>query len=127
MRVWGLGILAIGALIAILQGWHHLWPLFHQAAGLALVGWLSGMAGLGLLVGRRKAQGRLRVGLGTMLAALGLALLAVPQDGQGLLTGLRLGYGGALLAILPHVWRIHRARATRESETVSLNVNKGVL
>lgn len=67
------------------------------------------MMGLALLVGRRKSGVKLRYGLGVVLAASGLALLAVAHDGQGILTGLRLGYGGALVAVLPHSYRTYRA------------------
>ncbi|NMP23915.1 hypothetical protein [Sulfobacillus harzensis] len=113
MRIWGLGILAIGALVAIVEGWSHLWPLLHQARGLALTGWILGLVGLALLVGRRKRGAKFRYALGLTLAAVGMALLAVPHDGQGLLTGLRLGYGGALLAVLPHSFRAYRSLASQ--------------
>lgn len=80
---------------------------------MALAGWLIGMMGLALLVGRRKGGAKLRYGLGVVLAATGMALLAVAHDGQGILTGLRLGYGGALLAVLPHSYRLYRGASLK--------------
>lgn len=127
MRVWSLAVLGLGGIIVAISGWNHLWPLFHRAGGLALVGWLLGMLGLALLVGRRKSSGPWRFGLGVICSALGMALLAVPHDGQGLLTGLRVGYGGALLAVLPHSFRLYRAaHSPREGRTFG-SVRKEVL
>lgn len=118
MRIWGLGILAVGAVVAVIEGWTHLWPLFHQAGPMAFAGWIMGLGGLALLVGRRRRRWRLRYGLGVVMAALGMAFLAIPHDGQGLLTGLRLGYGGALLAVLPHSFRVYRAAALARPENL---------
>lgn len=116
MRTWGLSLLTVAAVLLAWMGWHHLWPLLRHAASVALWGWMSGMAGIACLVGRRKVGGRWRFPLGLVLTALGLALLAVPEDGQGLLTGLRVGYVGAWLAVAPHSIRLYRSGPVREHE-----------
>ena len=116
MRTWGLSLLTAAAILLAWVGWHHLWPLLRQAASVALLGWISGMAGMTCLVGRRKAGGRWRFPLGLVLTALGLGLLAVPEDGQGLLTGLQVGYVGAWLAVAPHSFRLYRSRSARAHE-----------
>ena len=114
MRNLGIVILVLAGVVAAVAGWLHLWPLFRNAAWVAWSGWLSGLAGIGLLAGRRRRQGPGRFVLGLIFAALGLALLSVPSDGRGLFTGLRVGYAGALLAILPHSWRLYRQQARAE-------------
>lgn len=118
MRNMGIVILALAGILAAVTGWLHLWPLFRGAAWLAWIGWLCGMAGLGLLAGRRRRQGPVRFVVGLVFSALGLALLSVPSDGRGLFTGLSVGYAGALLAVLPHSWRLYR-RPARPDEDVT--------
>lgn len=127
MRVMGLGILGIGAVLAALFGWHDIWHILRAARGLALIGWLVGMVGLALLVGRRKTQSQGRLALGLVLAALGLALMAVPSDARGLLTGLRVGYAGSLLAVLPHSWRLYRTSTWRRTRVAQRQMSKEVL
>jgi hypothetical protein len=108
MQRVALAILGMGAVAFSILGWDHLAHLLRQALALALLGWVLGMLGLALMVGRRKRQPRGRLTGGILLSALGLALLAVPHDGQGLLTGLRIGFAGSVVAVIPHVWRIYR-------------------
>ncbi|MCY0878624.1 MAG: hypothetical protein OWU84_06775 [Firmicutes bacterium] len=103
-----MAILGVGALVLSVLGWHHLAHLLRQSLAVALAGWLLGMGGLALMVGRRKRQPRGRLAVGLVLAALGLALLAVPRDGQGVLTGIRIGLAGSVVAVMPHVWRLYR-------------------
>ncbi len=108
MRVWGMVILGAGAALAVFLGWHQIWTVLRAARTLDLFGWLCGVAGLALLVGRRRRDGGRRLVLGLILAALGLALMGVPTDSRGFLVGVRVGYAGSLLAVLPHSWRVHR-------------------
>lgn len=117
MRFAGLAILAAGALLAAVLGWHHIWHVLRNGRGLALTGWIVGMAGIALMVGRRRHQGPRRLALGLVLAALGLALMAVPSDSRGLLSGVRVGYAGSLLAVLPHCIRQYRSNANRRLDT----------
>lgn len=113
MRFVGVGVLAVGAILAAVLGWEHIWHVLRQARWLAFCGWLLGMAGLALLIGRRKHGSRRRLTAGLVLAAVGLALMAVPSDSQGLLAGLRVGYAGCLLAVMPHCIRMYRAKGRR--------------
>lgn len=104
-QLMGVYFVGIVATVLICLGWLHLFPLFRQAGPVMFVGWGIGILGLMVLYGVRSwGSARLRVGL--LLSLLGLTLLALPQDGQGILTGLRVGYAGALLSTLPHLWRV---------------------
>lgn len=96
------------ALVGVITGWSHLWALMRQASGLMFGGWLLGMLGVLLLATAPRRGRAFRVGL--ILSALGLATLWVPQDGQGVMTGLRVGFGGALLALMPRVMGVWRQR-----------------
>ncbi|MDA8204895.1 MAG: hypothetical protein M0Z36_02430 [Thermaerobacter sp.] len=127
MRMLSVGILGLGALLAACLGWHDIWHVLRQARGLALTGWFIGMAGLALMVGRRRHHSFGRLALGLALAALGLALLAIPNDSRGLLTGLRVGYAGSLLAVLPHSWRLYRRPAWRKGVSADERLSEEVL
>jgi MFS family permease len=113
MRIVGLVILGLGSVAAAVLGWHQIWHVLREGRTLALAGWIIGLVGLGLMVGRRRQQSVRRLELGMVLAALGLALMAVPTDSRGLWAGLRVGYAGSVLAVLPHCWRLYRKRAAR--------------
>lgn len=116
MRYIGLGILAVGALLATVLGWEHIWHVLREGRGLSLVGWMVGLVGLALLAGRRRQQGIRRMQAGLLLAAAGLALMAVPVDVRGLFAGVRVGYAGSLLALMPHTIRIYRSTSRRAIE-----------
>jgi hypothetical protein len=119
MRNLGIVILALAGIVLAVAGWLHLWPLFRSAAWLAWIGWLFGILGVGLLAGRRRRQGSGRFVAGLIAAAVGLALLSVPSDGRGLFTGLQVGYAGALLAIVPHSWRLYRHQSRPDEDSVA--------
>lgn len=102
--VLGLVILSGWAAVMVATGWLHLWLLLRSAGSVTAIGWLAGSAGLALLVGASPAR-MARMTLGLAFVVLGLALMAIPSDGQGIVTALRVGYGGAVLAILPRLWR----------------------
>lgn len=127
MRIVALAILGAAAGISAILGWEHLWSMLRQAAGFALGGWLLGMLGVALLAGRRKQQSPKRMAAGLVLAAIGLAVLAMPHDGQGLLTGLRVGYAGCLVAVMPHTFRLYRSRLAKGTETALERFSKEVL
>lgn len=127
MRQVATGILALGAVLSAILGWQQIWHVLREARELALVGWLIGMMGLALLIGRRKNQTVRRMAWGAVLAALGLALMSVPTDARGLLTGIRVGYAGSLLAVLPHCWRLYHSGACSSADRDSTGFTKGVL
>ena len=126
MRLAGLGILAAGAVVIALMGWHHIWHLLKDGRGLALSGWAIGMAGLALIVGRRSDSVR-RLSVGLIFSALGLALMAVPTDVHGILAGLRVGYAGAVIAVLPHCVRLYRRARLRDGGPAPERYGKEVL
>lgn len=97
-------LVAVVAVAMVVLGWEHLFPRLREASGLAFGGWALGLVGMGLLIGQRPRPA-VRIVSGLILASVGLALMAMATDGQGILTGLRVGYVGALLAVMPHVWR----------------------
>ena len=113
MRFVGLGILAAGAILAAVLGWEHIWHVLRQARSLAFAGWIVGMVGLALLAGRRRQQSQRRMEIGLVLAALGLALMTVPADSRALYVGVRVGYAGSLIAIMPHTIRLYRSKVRR--------------
>lgn len=113
MRGVGLAILGLGAALIAVLGWQQIWHVLREARVLAMGGWGLGLIGLGLMVGKRRGQSVRRLALGMVLAALGLGLMAVPTDSRGLLAGLRVGYAGSLLAVIPHCWRLYRARRSQ--------------
>lgn len=121
------GILALGAFLAAVLGWQHIWHILRDARTLALIGWLVGLVGLMLLIGRRHQQSARRMAVGLLLSSLGLALMSVPMDARGLLTGIRVGYAGSLLAVLPHAWRIWRAESGRRLKSNAEHLTRGVL
>lgn len=102
--VLGLVILSGWAAVMVAMGWFHLWPLLRAAGAVTVIGWLAGSVGLALLVGTSPTR-MVRMTLGLAFVVLGLAFMAIPSDGQGIVTALRVGYGGAVLAILPRLWR----------------------
>lgn len=127
MRHVAVGVLALGALLAAVFGWQHIWHILRDARTLALIGWLVGLVGLALLIGRRRQQSAVRMAIGLLLASLGLALMSVPLDARGLLTGIRVGYAGSLLAVLPHAWRIWRPESGRRLKNSADPLTRGVL
>ncbi|MDA8195249.1 MAG: hypothetical protein M0Z53_14850 [Thermaerobacter sp.] len=125
-HVVGVALLTGFAVFGMVVGWAHLAGNFRQAAPLLFLGWVTGLAGLALLTGAPRVGPVFRAGL--VLAAVGLALLWVPTDGQGIMTGLRVGYAGALLAAAPRLVRVLRtARARREPPAMGAANSRDVL
>jgi peptidoglycan/LPS O-acetylase OafA/YrhL len=119
MKSLALIILAAAAVLVVILGGNQILDQLRAGRTLALVGWLIGLAGLALIIGRRRGQTARRLTAGLTLAALGLALMAIPTDSRGLLLGIRVGYAGCLLVSLPHAWRLYRESRRRSGITES--------